>query len=99
MLPNWCGRGAPRLSKRWQSATRRRSGMPSFSYRARSSRGALMQGSMDGADSGAVAAYLVNIGAIPIDIRPEKARGNGGKLWEKLTDVPITTIDVQLFCR
>jgi MSHA biogenesis protein MshG len=73
--------------------------MPSYHYRARNSRGELMQGSMEGADSGAVAAYLVNIGAIPIDIKPEKARGNGGKLWEKLTDVPVTTIDVQLFCR
>ncbi|SNS82692.1 MSHA biogenesis protein MshG [Noviherbaspirillum humi] len=73
--------------------------MASYHYRARNSRGELMQGVVDGADSGAVAAYLVNIGAIPIDIKLEKARSESGRLWEKLTDVPVTTLDVQLFCR
>jgi len=42
--------------------------MPVFSYRGRSSRGALMQGQIDAASMDAVATQLLNSGITPIDI-------------------------------
>jgi MSHA biogenesis protein MshG len=75
--------------------------MPFFIYRARNGRGELLQGVLEGADGSAVATYLMNIGATPIEIKltnKNEDKLNGGWL-EKLFAAPITTIDVQLFSR
>ena len=75
--------------------------MPYFQYRARNVRGELLQGVLEGADSGAVASYLLNTGATPVDISASKEVDLGGKigLLERLTSPPVSSLDVQLFSR
>jgi MSHA biogenesis protein MshG len=75
--------------------------MPFFNYRARNGRGELLQGVLEGADGSAVASYLMNIGATPIEINLTKKGGDvAASGWlGKLLATPITTIDVQLFSR
>jgi MSHA biogenesis protein MshG len=75
--------------------------MPFFNYRARNGRGEMLQGVLEGADGSAVATYLLNIGATPIEIKlTNKDEGliDGGVLG-KLFATPITVMDVQLFSR
>ena len=43
--------------------------MPFFAYKGRNSRGELMEGVLEGADSGAVADQLFGTGVTPVDIR------------------------------
>ena len=43
--------------------------MPVFSYKGRSARGDLVQGSLEGADSGAIADQLLNTGITPTEIK------------------------------
>ncbi len=75
--------------------------MPFFEYKARNMRGELVQGVLEGADSGAIANQLFNSGITPIDIKetsgPSKNAADGwwARLWEK----KIQSIDVQLFSR
>lgn len=75
--------------------------MPFFSYRARNARGELVQGVLEGADSGAVASQLLNTGIAPLDIvptaRPTSDAEDGW--WERLTEQKVRSIDVQLFSR
>jgi MSHA biogenesis protein MshG len=80
--------------------------MPFFAYKGRNARGELMQGVLEGADSGAVADQLFGTGVTPLDITPttRKATTGGGadagdSLWERLTRKKVTSIDVQLFSR
>lgn len=81
--------------------------MPFFAYKGRNARGELMQGVLEGADSGAVADQLVGTGVIPLDITattrkattPGTAGGADESLWERLTRKKVTSIDVQLFSR
>jgi MSHA biogenesis protein MshG len=74
--------------------------MPFYNYKARNPRGELLQGVLEGGDSGAVATYLVNIGATPIEIRlTNRADYGDGGLIDRLTAQPITPLDVQLFSR
>jgi MSHA biogenesis protein MshG len=77
--------------------------VPFFAYRARDARGELLEGVLEGADSGAVADQLFGSGATPIEITPtrRKAGSAGGKQdwWARLTEKKVTPMDVQLFSR
>jgi MSHA biogenesis protein MshG len=81
--------------------------MPFFAYKARSAGGDLLQGVLEGADSGAVADQLFGTGATPVEIVPTKRKAtaaavgtkDGGTPWDRLTRRKVTSIDVQLFSR
>ena len=81
--------------------------MPFFAYKGRNARGEMMQGVLEGADSGAVADQLFGTGVTPLEITPTTrkattgagAAGAGEGLWERLTRKKVTSIDVQLFSR
>ena len=77
--------------------------MPFFAYKARDARGELLQGILEGADSGAVADQLFGSGATPIDIHPSRkgpaSEGGGEGLWARLTEKKVSSMDVQLFSR
>ena len=78
--------------------------MAVFAYRGRNPRGELVQGRLEGADTGAVADHLVNTGITPIDIQvistgsapaANAAPRTGGGLF----DPRITLVDLMLFSR
>lgn len=73
--------------------------MAFYTYKARNFRGEMLEGELEGEDANAVARYLLNIGASPIDIKASKASSaqTDGHWIEHLTSVPITSLDVQLF--
>lgn len=80
--------------------------MPVFAYRGRSASGDLVQGTLEGADSGAVADQLFGTGITPTDIKPsqriraeEKSVGAQISLWQKLNEKPISPLDLMLFSR
>ncbi len=77
--------------------------MPSFAYTGRDPRGELIQGRMEGADSGAVADQLLNTGITPVDIKLSPAAGApaaavSGVLRKRFAQ-PITLVDLMLFSR
>jgi MSHA biogenesis protein MshG len=76
--------------------------VPFFAYKGRNARGELLQGILEGADSGAIADQLFGTGVTPIDIAltsktVSTAEGQGW--WDKLTERKVTSMDVQLFSR
>lgn len=75
--------------------------MPFFSYKGRNAGGNLVQGVLEGPDSGAVAAQLFNTGITPVSISeteaPKKKGGSGIGL--NLFKEQITSLDVMLFSR
>jgi MSHA biogenesis protein MshG len=80
--------------------------MPVFVYKGRSENGDLVQGTLEGADSGAVADILFGTGIIAIDIKlsekmsaEKKSVGDQNSLWKKLNAKPITPLDLMLFSR
>jgi MSHA biogenesis protein MshG len=75
--------------------------MPMFSYRARTAQGDLLTGIIEGSDTNAVATYLFNIGSTPVEIKPSKKvdLSQEPTLWEKISEKPVTTVEVQLFTR
>ncbi len=74
--------------------------MPQFAYKGRDGRGQLVQGVLEGADSGAVAGQLFAIGVAPLEITPTKASAKAGPgLLAQLNAPSIGTTDVLLFCR
>lgn len=77
--------------------------MPFFAYKGRNSRGELMQGVLEGADSGAVADQLFGTGVTPVEITVTSRAVSSGSAeqsaWEKFSEKKVTPIDVQLFCR
>ncbi|SEN91515.1 MSHA biogenesis protein MshG [Duganella sp. CF517] len=75
--------------------------MPFFAYKARNARGELMQGVLEGPDSGAVADQLFNTGVTPIEITvTQKAVAASGESWlSRLLEKKVTSMDVQLFSR
>jgi MSHA biogenesis protein MshG len=75
--------------------------LPFFSYKARNARGELVQGVLEGADSGTVANQLLNTGITPLEITPSARAGSAieGGWWERLTEQKVRPMDVQLFSR
>lgn len=75
--------------------------MPYFQYKARSTRGELLQGVLEGADTSAVASYLLNTGATPVEISAssDEASVERGSWLERITSPPVTALEVQLFSR
>ncbi len=75
--------------------------VPFFSYKARNARGELLQGVLEGADSGAVADQLFNTGATPVEILLTKKPITSGdqNWWQRLTEEKVRAIDLQLFSR
>src|SRR4030067_1512292 len=75
-----------------------------FAYKGRNGRGDLVEGTLDGSDSGVIADQLINTGIIPVEIIP--FRSLSADLAKKpdwikrlLTEKPITQFDVMLFSR
>ena len=76
--------------------------MPFFAYKARNASGELLQGVMEGADSGAVANQLFATGATPVDIVQTKKAVTASSdisLWQRFSEKKVTSMDVQLFSR
>lgn len=78
--------------------------MPFYAYRGRNARGELMQGVLEGVDSGAIADQLFGTGVTPLEITPTTRKvtseeGGGEGWWLRLTSKKVTSLDVQLFSR
>lgn len=74
--------------------------MPFFSYRGRDRGGKLVEGVLEGSDSGAVAGQLLGTGITPVEIKPTAAPALAGPgLFARLSEPPIEHTDVLLFCR
>jgi MSHA biogenesis protein MshG len=77
--------------------------VPFFAYKGRNARGELMQGVLEGADSGAIADQLFGTGVTPIDITPTRRKATGVSAqqdwWRRLAEKKVTSMDVQLFSR
>ncbi len=75
--------------------------MPFFAYKARNARGEMLQGVLEGMDSGSVADQLFTTGVTPVEIvvTSKPAGSDGNDWWSKLTAPKIRSIDVQLFSR
>ncbi|MES2024945.1 MAG: type II secretion system F family protein [Pseudomonadota bacterium] len=75
--------------------------MPFFAYKARNARGEMLQGVLEGPDSGGVADQLFSTGITPVEIvLTSKPAGNDvDSWWSKLTEQKVRSIDVQLFSR
>ena len=75
--------------------------MPFFAYKARNSRGELIQGVLESADSSAIADQLFNTGVTPVEIRETQRPAVSLKegWWHRLAEQKVRPIDVQLFSR
>lgn len=79
--------------------------MAVFAYRGRNPRGELVQGRLEGADTGAVADHLVNTGITPIDIQvvsggtAAAANAAAPGAASRLLEPRITIVDLMLFSR
>ena len=74
-----------------------------YSYKGRSARGDLVKGTLEGADSGAVADQLFAVGVVPVEIRATQggsaAAASGTALWRSLNEKKIGALDLMLFSR
>lgn len=79
--------------------------MPIFTYKGRSSRGGeLVQGTLEGADSGVIADQLLNTGITPIEIKLTKTsrptQAQRSSLWRRLLrDEKVDPLELMLFSR
>jgi MSHA biogenesis protein MshG len=78
--------------------------MAVFAYKGRDVRGDLVEGTLDGDDSGVIANQLMNTGITPVEIIQfrgllGKTSGKPGWLRRLLTEKPITSMDLMLFSR
>ena len=77
--------------------------MANFAYRGRNVRGELVTGTLEGADSGAIADQLFNIGVTPVEIRTSSVSAGAGEQapdwWKKLSAPKVTDVDLMLFSR
>jgi len=80
--------------------------MAVFAYKGRNGRGDLVEGTLDGEDSGAIAEQLMKIGVTPVEITVSGGTsGTSGGLskpdWIKrlFTEKPVSPMDLQLFSR
>ncbi len=79
--------------------------MPVFSYKGRSNRGGeLVQGSLEGADSGVIADQLLNTGITPTEIKltggSRATKVQGQTLWQRLSqNRTVDPLELMLFSR
>jgi MSHA biogenesis protein MshG len=76
--------------------------LATFAYRGRNARGEQVRGTLDGADSGAVAEQLSSTGITPVDILPapqSAAAGDGPGWWQRMREGHPSALDLMLFCR
>jgi MSHA biogenesis protein MshG len=74
--------------------------MPHFAYKGRDQGGRLVEGVLEGADSGAVAGQLYGSGITPVEIAPSAAPpGSGPGLFARLREQGIGHTEILLFCR
>ena len=73
--------------------------MAYFAYKARDSRGELVQGVVEGVDSGAVAAQLFGSGVTPVEIGETSVPSQSDSGGFVLRKPKITAIDLMLFSR
>jgi len=77
--------------------------MAVFAYKGRSARGDLVQGTLDGPDTGAVADQLFHIGITPTEIklsgRMRTANAKSPSLWRALSAKKVEPLDLMLFSR
>jgi MSHA biogenesis protein MshG len=78
--------------------------MAVFSYKGRNGRGDLVEGTLDGDDSGVIADQLLNTGITPVEVKPFRGIRVGASAkpdWFKnlFKDTQITQIDLMLFSR
>jgi len=75
--------------------------VPFFAYKARNARGELLQGVLEGVDSGSVADQLFNTGVTPVHIVETSTPVLDGDetWWTRLSEKKVQPMDVQLFSR
>ncbi|MEO8332721.1 MAG: type II secretion system F family protein [Gallionella sp.] len=78
--------------------------MAVFAYKGRSKQGDLVEGTLDGDDSGAIADQLMNTGITPVEVKPFRGISGGAASkqdWYKnlFKDRQITQLDLMLFSR
>jgi MSHA biogenesis protein MshG len=78
--------------------------MSVFSYTGRNSQGELVSGSLEGTDSNVIADQLFNTGVTPLQIKllhSHNATAGSSMSWlqRKMTEQPITQLDLMLFSR
>ncbi|MBI1175529.1 MAG: type II secretion system F family protein [Sideroxydans sp.] len=78
--------------------------MAVFAYKGRSARGDLVQGTLEGSDSGAVADQLFNIGIVPTEIKATRGgavtRTADNSGWRRLLrEKKVEQLDLMLFSR
>ena len=78
--------------------------MPFYAYRGRNSRGELVQGRLEGNDSGAIADHLLNTGVTPIEILAASGGVTGSDpqmpdALRRFFQPPVTIVDQMLFSR
>ena len=76
--------------------------MPYFAYKGRNSRGEMMQGVLEGADTSAVANQLFTTGVTPVEITEAKkpvVAANKEGVIAAFMERKVTSMDVQMFSR
>ncbi len=77
--------------------------MPVFSYKGRSARGELVQGTLEGTDSGAIADQLLNTGITPTEIslsQATRSQTETPSLWTRLSQsTKVDPLELMLFSR
>ena len=78
--------------------------MALFTYKGRDGRGNLVEGTLDGDDSGFIAGQLMNTGVTPVEITRFRglvvgASGKPGWLKRRFTEQPVSPMDLMLFSR
>src|ERR1035437_9063607 len=76
--------------------------MPTFAYKGRNSSGQLLEGVLEGANSGAVVDLLRGQGLTPVEIKEshaKMAKSSSGSMNITLTKPKVTHIDLLLFSR
>ena len=78
--------------------------MAVFAYKGRNLRGDLVEGTLDGDDSGVIADQLMNTGITPVEVKPFRSIRGGisskpGWLRNLFKEKQVTQIDLMLFSR
>jgi len=77
--------------------------MAVFAYKGRSARGDMVQGTLDGSDTGAIADQLFRIGITPTEIKPSgsvrAATVKSTSLWRSLNARKVEPLDLMLYSR